>query len=161
MDSTGGSAWLGALRSYLAATAGASLIWEAAHLPLYTLWTVGTPGERAFAILHCSAGDILIATSALVLALVLAGTRAWPRVGFRRVTALTVIFGLAYTAFSEWLNTAVRSTWAYSDLMPVVRFAGLEVGMSPLLQWIAVPALAFTCAWRRAARTARHEEDGS
>jgi hypothetical protein len=153
-----GGGWLGSLRGYLAATAGASLVWEAVHLPLYTLWTTGTPGERAFAVLHCTAGDVLIALSVLVLALVLVGTRAWPEAGFRRVAALTVVFGLAYTVFSEWLNTAVRGAWAYSDLMPVVRLAGLEVGVSPLLQWVAVPALALACARRGAATVERCEE---
>ncbi len=42
-----------------------------------------------------------------------------------------------YTVYSEWLNVYVKGTWAYSDLMPIV--PGLEVGLSPLIQWIVVP----------------------
>ena len=42
-----------------------------------------------------------------------------------------------YTVYSEWLNVYVKGTWAYSDLMPIV--PGLEVGLSPLIQWIVLP----------------------
>jgi hypothetical protein len=48
------------------------------------------------------AGDILIALSSLVLALFLVGDPAWPARAHRRVVALTIAFGLAYTVFSEW-----------------------------------------------------------
>ena len=51
--------------------------------------------------------------------------------------------------FSEWLNVVVRQTWAYSDLMPIVPVIG--TGLSPLLQWMAVPLLALHIA-RRAAK---------
>jgi hypothetical protein len=37
------------------------LLWEAAHLPLYAIWTDGTIREKAFAVLHCTMGDVLIA----------------------------------------------------------------------------------------------------
>lgn len=36
----------------------------------------------------------------------------------------------------------VRGAWAYSDLMPVVRVFGFEVGLSPLAQWVVVPLAA-------------------
>ena len=57
--------WLNALRRYLIAMAIGNLIWEFAHMPLYTLWETGTPREIAFSALHCTGGDVLIATSAL------------------------------------------------------------------------------------------------
>jgi hypothetical protein len=31
---------------------------EAAHLPLYTIWTDGTIRDNAFAVLHCTMGDV-------------------------------------------------------------------------------------------------------
>jgi hypothetical protein len=37
----------------------------------------------------------------------------------------------------------VRAAWTYSDWMPIVSIAGLQVGLSPLLQWIVVPGAAF------------------
>jgi len=150
--------WLAVLRAYLAVTVVAHLAWETVHLPLYALWATATLGEKAFAVLHCTGGDLLIALSALILALVLVGDRAWRATGLRRVAALTIIFGLAYTIFSEWLNTVVRGAWAYSDLMPIARLAGLEVGLSPLLQWVAVPLLAFACVLSSTANATERKE---
>ena len=148
---TGYPNWLSALRAYLLAVAAGDLAWEAAHLPLYTLWRTGTAGEKLFAVVHCTLGDLLIALAALALGLVLAGHRDWPVRRFGAVAALTVAFGLGYTAFSEWLNVVVRETWAYSELMPVVPVFGIKVGVSPLLQWIVVPALALHLAHRAGA----------
>ena len=90
----------------------------------------------------------------MALAIVLAGERAWPVRAHRRAAALTIGFGVAYTAFSEWLNISVRETWAYSDLMPFVPFVG--TGLSPLLQWVFVPLLALHLA-RRSASPPRGE----
>jgi hypothetical protein len=142
------AAWLPALRWYLGVIALGSLAWEFAHLPLYTIWKTGRGGEITFAAVHCTGGDILIGTASLVLALVLGGG-GWPNAppAYLRVAALTVGFGLAYTIFSEWLNIVVRKSWAYSELMPVV--PGTTVGLSPLLQWVLLPAAAFWLARRR------------
>jgi hypothetical protein len=96
----GASSWLRVLRRYMIFVALANLVWEFAHLPLYTIWVTGTPGELAFAV-HCTGGDILIALSSLVLALFLVGDPAGPARAHRRAVALTVAFGLAYTVFSE------------------------------------------------------------
>ena len=142
------SNWLSALRAYLATVAGADLVWETLHLPLYTLWRTGTVGEKIFAVVHCTFGDLLIALATLALALILVGHRDWPARRFTQVAALTLFFGFGYTIFSEWLNVIVRKSWAYSSLMPVVSLFGLTIGVSPLLQWIAVPGLAMYMARR-------------
>ena len=88
----------------------------------------------------------MIALSALILALVLVGDKTWPRRRFWRVAGAALVFGVAYTVFSEWLNVIVRASWAYSERMPVVRLPGFDIGVSPLLQWIVVPAIAFAAA---------------
>lgn len=136
-----------ALRRYFAVIIPANLVWEFAHLPLYTIWYEGTAGEIVFAAVHCTGGDILIAMSALVLALLLAGS-GWPanRTASRRVALIAVPVGIAYTIFSEWLNIVIRAAWAYSDLMPVVPI--IDAGLSPLLQWTVIPLAAFWWAAR-------------
>ncbi|MFQ5567683.1 MAG: hypothetical protein ACE5EU_15130 [Paracoccaceae bacterium] len=142
VDSASGNTWLHALRRYFAVVIPGHLAWEFAHLPLYTIWREGTAGETIFAALHCTGGDILIATSTLVLALLLAGAE-WPidRVALRRVLMLTVAFGVGYTIFSEWLNIVFREAWAYTELMPVMPV--IDTGLTPLLQWIVVPTVGF------------------
>ena len=150
-------AWLLSLRAYLGFILIGNLIWETLQLPLYTIWTTGAPSERAFAVLHCTLGDLLIAVSTLTLALILAGNHRWPQTRFSLIAGLTVVFGLGYTVFSEWLNVMVRATWAYSEWMPIIPIAGLKIGLSPLLQWIIVPGAAFTITrWV----TARHANGG-
>ena len=134
--------WLRSLRVYLGAMAVGNLVWETLHIPLYTIWRTGTAREQAVAVIHCALGDILIALSTLVFALVLVGEDAWPARRFWPVVAITIVCGAAYTIFSEWLNIVVRKAWAYSDLMPVISLSGFHIGLSPLLQWIALPAIA-------------------
>jgi hypothetical protein len=126
---------------YLAMIAAANLVWEFAQLPLYTIWQTGSRGELAFAALHCTAGDILIALAAVTLALALCGNDAWPRAGYLRVAATATVVGLGYTLYSEWLNTAVRQSWAYAAAMPTLPL--LRTGLAPVAQWLIVPPLAF------------------
>jgi hypothetical protein len=92
-------------------------------------------------VVHCTLGDLLIALASLTLGLVLAGHRQWPARQFVIVAAFTVTFGIGYTALSEWLKLVVRRSWAYSIWMPTDSFFGLHLSISPLLQWIVVPAL--------------------
>lgn len=139
-------AWLPTLQRYLVFVAVANLLWESAHLPLYTLWETGTPSEMVFAVLHCTGGDVLIALSSLTLALFLVGNSAWPEERTRAVATLTIAFGLGYGVFSEWLNIEVRQSWAYRDLMPVIPV--IETGLSPFLQWLVIPLAAFRWAAR-------------
>ena len=144
----GDSNWLRGIKAYLGMTAVANLLWEALQLPLYTIWTTGTAHEIAFAVVHCTGGDVLIALSALTLALIAVGTKSWPADSHRWVMLVTLALGVGYTIFSEWLNVIVRSSWTYSPLMPVVPI--LNVGLSPLLQWTVVPFVAL-CLARKAA----------
>ncbi len=126
--------------------AGASLLWEIAQLPLYTIWSEGSFGEIAFAVAHCTAGDILIAGTSLIGARFLLGNRRWPAEGYGAVAWLAVASGLAYTVFSEWLNTEIRGSLASTDLMPTLPLIGS--GVSPLAQWIVLPLAGFWWAGR-------------
>ena len=127
------------------------MAWEAAHLPLYSLWVKAKPAALAYTVLHCVLGDVLIAASALAIAIATIGRGAWTSAAgsYRAVACLAVAFGLGYTVFSEWLNVTVRQGWAYSPWMPLVPPFG--TGLSPLLQWVVVPLLAFWFAGRRPA----------
>ncbi|MGE0853752.1 MAG: hypothetical protein AB7O44_29755, partial [Hyphomicrobiaceae bacterium] len=135
--------WLPALATYLAAIGALNLVWEVLQLPLFTIWATGSLAERTFAVVHCTGGDLLIALVSLVIALIGTWATDWPRQGFRRVAVLAIVLGIAYTAFSEWLNVYVRQSWAYADWMHTVAVGTIRIGVSPLLQWLVVPTLAF------------------
>ena len=145
--------WLGLLRWYLAASAGLHLGWEILQLPLYTLWRTASRAEFAFAVIHCTMGDVMIASLALLAALVAFGRGKWPAERGRSVLAATVAIGAVYTVYSEWMNTIVRKNWAYADAMPLLPVLG--TGLSPLLQWLLVPPLAYWVARTLCARPDR------
>lgn len=134
-----------AILCYLSVMAAGNLVWEIAHVPLYTIWLTGPWGEIVYAVLHCTLGDVLIAATTLGLALAFLG-RGWPDRHTRPVAVLTVIFAVAYTTFSEWLNISVRGAWDYRDIMPTLPPFG--TGLTPVLQWILLPIIAFRVALR-------------
>jgi len=131
---------------YLPWLGGLNLIWETAQLPLYTLWNEASAGTNAFSVAHCTAGDIAIGGAALIMVLILGRERAAAEWRWRRIAVWTALAGVAYTAFSEWSNTAILGSWAYSELMPTLKVAGIDLGLSPLLQWLVLPPLALVLA---------------
>ena len=138
------AAWRFVLARFVPLLAAGNLIWEIFQLPFYTLWQEGTPRSRLFAILHCTAGDVMIGTASLLVAVMLFGRRDWPRYRHRRVLGTAVLIGEAFAVFSEWVNTQITMSWQYSEAMP--RVPPLGTGIAPLLQWIVVPPLAYWLA---------------
>ena len=132
--------------SFLPWIAAPNLAWEIVQLPLYTLWDRASFASIAFAVIHCTAGDVLIAEVCLILALLLVREDPLGR-GRRRTALAIVVAGTLYTAFSEWRNTSLQA-WSYSEWMPTLGQAGLEIGLAPLLQWMIVPPLALHLAAR-------------
>ena len=124
---------------YLAYVAALNLVWEILQLRLYTLWSESSPYTIGFAVVHCTLGDVLIAAFALATALVVFGIKRWPCERYRSVALMTGAIGVTYTVFSEWNNTVVTRTWAYSTLIPT--FWG--IGLSPILQWLLIPTFVF------------------
>ena len=141
------SHWHAAIRFYVIAVAGLHLLWEIVQLPLYTIWKTGSTQDIIVAIIHCTAGDVVIAITALVLALMLLGTINWPKQRHVSVSLSAVFIGLVYTIYSERVNIG-NGAWAYSDLMPIIPW--LDVGLSPIVQWIVIPSF---CFWKLHKRT--------
>lgn len=120
--------------AWLALTLGFNLLWEAAQVPFYTLWHEGNWTTIAFAVIHCTAGDVLIAASVFAAVSVVLGRTNWIVFAPRKGQALAVTLGLAYTVWSEDRNISAGA-WAYATSMP--KIAG--IGVLPMLQWIGVP----------------------
>jgi hypothetical protein len=123
-----------------------NLLWEIAQLPLYTLWEEGAPSFIAYAVIHCTLGDVAIGTLALLVALIATRARTVDTWRWRHVALFLVIPAVGYTALSEWINTITRGSWTYSALMPVVNLGGSTIGLSPFLQWLVIPPVALWLA---------------
>ena len=112
-------------------------------------------GEIAFALIHCTGGDVLITTVTLAAAVAFARRFRWPPFG-RRMVFTAIVLGAGYTIFSEWLNVEIRRSRSYTAAMPAVPFLG--AGLTLLLQWLIVPSIALAVTgyrYRRARRLAR------
>jgi hypothetical protein len=134
------------LLGYLPWFAALSLAWEIAHVRLYTLWTEADLAYIAFSIAHCTLGDVLIGSAALLSALILTRERVLAQWRWWRIAVLTALFGVGYTFFSEWMNITILRSWTYAESMPTFELAGFEVGLSPLAQWFVVSPLALYLA---------------
>jgi hypothetical protein len=129
------------VKQYVGWTLALNFAWEIVQLPLYSIWATGRGSEIAFAVVHCTAGDVLIALVSLLLATVIAADPHWPYRKYWRVAFLAMLFGVSYTVCSEWNNTVVTRSWSYAAAMPQI----LGIGLSPVAQWLAIPGLVF---WR-------------
>jgi hypothetical protein len=133
---------------YLAWLAGLDLVWEILQLPLYTIWSDAPPAEIAFAVAHCTVGDVLIGASAWLIALAAMRSPSIEHWNWLAIGMIATFIGVAYTATSEWTNTTIRLSWQYSSLMPLVDLGKAAIGLSPLAQWVIVPPLALHAAAR-------------
>jgi len=113
--------------------------WEAFHIRFYTLWQDAGLAQLAYALVHCTAGDAVIAFATFVAAAVGARDPDWPRRAPQRGLPVLLAAGLAYTAASEWVNVYELGRWAYSERMPTI--AG--IGATPIAQWLVVPLASF------------------
>ena len=127
-----------------------NVAWEV-QLPLYTIYETGTRASIAFAIAHCSAGDVLISLACYGAAAL--GTRSlnWPLNRPLFGAAIVLPLALGYTVLSEWLNASVRGSWQYAAGMPTI----YGVGVAPLLQWLMIPPFAILLVRRRIDRDQR------
>ena len=76
---------------YIACVGLLNLFWEILQLPLYTLWYESSPATIAFAVVHCTLGDLLIATISFFAALVLSSANNWPQQHYGRVALMAGI----------------------------------------------------------------------
>lgn len=102
--------WRFVFARYLPAIAVLNVLWEVAQLPLYTLWWEAPPLSIAYAVLHCTIGDVLIGVGALLTALIATRSGVLRDWHWLRVSVISVAFGLVFTAFSEWSYKASPKT---------------------------------------------------
>jgi len=147
LELTPGRNWLQMLGRYLLASAIGNVVWEVVQLPLYKLWHTGTPFEIASMVLHCTAGDMLIALVAVIAALLAVGSPSWPEQRFTAVMLSTVAVSVVVTIAVEYLSTVVWQFWAYTETMPTLPWIG--TGLAPVAQWLVLPPLVLMWARHR------------
>jgi hypothetical protein len=145
------------IRSYVTAALlflALNAAWEVLQLPLYTLWHEGSASEIAFALAHCTVGDLMIGlVSAAAAAFTVRAIRLPGRTRRAGFLLAFLVMGLSYTVFSEWLNVHVRQSWTYTELMPLL--PPLGTGLTPFLQWIVVPLATWWIVLRPRSPTSR------
>jgi len=116
-----------------------NLPWELAQVPLFA----GMPSARHWAaILVCgraTLGDAVIALVAFWGVALAGGGRAWVLAPTPGLVGGFMAVGVLVTIGMERLATRVLGRWAYAEAMPVIPL--LEVGLSPMLQWVVLPPL--------------------
>lgn len=133
-----------AVLGWVALSLALNLVWEIAQLPLYTIVRTESIPRIAYAILHCTIGDALIALASFVVAGLATRHLYWPVTHPRIGGGISTALGLSYTVYSEWYNVYETGAWAYSESMPLV----FGIGVAPLLQWLVIP-LALLVVFRR------------
>jgi hypothetical protein len=113
--------------------------WEILQAPLFARMPKTSHWQATLACLKATFGDIGIALASFAVAALWSRSCAWflhPSIqGLAAYTAAGVLITIAF----EWYAIST-GRWAYSELMPVV--PGLRMGLSPLLQWLALPLVA-------------------
>ena len=114
-----------------------NLMWEIAHVRLYTIWQEADGLRVAWSVFHCSLGDAVIALAMFALAGIVLWRADWPVSRPWAGGAIFVIGAMAYTVWSEWHNVYRTGSWGYAAGMPLI----FGIGLSPLLQWLILPPL--------------------
>ena len=112
-----------------------NLTWEIAQVRLYTIWAAADGMSIAWALLHCSLGDVVIALAMFALAGIVLRRADWPASRPWTGGAIVVIGAVAFTAWSEWYNVYRAANWGYTASMPMI----FGIGVAPLSQWIVLP----------------------
>jgi hypothetical protein len=124
-----------------------NLMWEIAHVRLYTIWMQADGPAISWAVLHCSLGDAVIALTMFALAGIALRRVDWPASQPWTGSAIFVAGAVVFTAWSEWHNVYRVGGWGYTESMPTI----FGIGLSPLLQWLILPPL-IVGAYRAATR---------
>jgi hypothetical protein len=86
---------------------------------------------------HCTLGDTLILTIGYVLISFYYKNLNWVCDSNVKHHAIFVLMGVVYTLFSEYINVYIKSSWSYSEYMPLLPY--VNIGLIPLVQWVILP----------------------
>lgn len=128
------------------------LAWEVAHSPLFSSMQAMPFAQALRACVRATFGDVALGLgSYLVVAACMRDARwaASPRA--LSLAALSALGVLATIGLE--MHAIANGRWAYAEAMP--RLPVLDVGLTPLLQWVVVPPLSVLMTRALLARAAR------
>ena len=114
-------------------------VWEFLQVPAYAGMAELPHWEGVKLCTSATIGDVGFALAAFWTASVIARSRLWLLRPRPSETAIFLAAGVALTVGFEYYYTNLSLRWTYSELMPLVPPFG--TGLSPLLQWLAIPPL--------------------
>lgn len=135
--------------------------WEFLQVPLFEQMPRVPHWEAVKACSQAALGDAVIALLAFWVVALMRRSRAWIARPNLTSTLVCVASGVVITTLIERLALSGLwvERWAYSPLMPVV--PGLEVGLSPLMQWLILPLLVLWLVGRQLAARVERKQPGT
>lgn len=116
--------------------------WEFLQIPMYVGMAEAPHWAATKVCAFATLGDAGIMVVAYWMAAGAARSRRWFVEPRRWPTAVFISAGVAITIVLERLATGPLDRWQYAAAIPVVPLLG--VGVTPLLQWLLLPAI---CLW--------------
>lgn len=115
--------------------------WEVLQAPLFAGMAEAPFFEAIKGCSQGTLGDMVIMLIAYEAVSLVARSRDWVVTPGRRQLALFIAIGVSITAVIEGLATRGHwvQNWTYSPNMPLV--PGVNIGVTPLLQWVVLPLL--------------------
>lgn len=115
--------------------------WEMLQMPLFLGMADARFADTVKVCLQATLGDVVLMLIAYWSVAAIARSRRWILAPNGWQLALFIAIGVAFTVVIEWLATRGHwvGSWTYSKAMPMV--PGLDIGLSPLLQWLVLPLL--------------------
>lgn len=126
--------------------------WEVLQAPLFEGMATAPHSAVIGSCLRATLGDTVIVLLAHASVAAVTRRRHWVLAPSWREVAGFAAVGVAITTVIEWLATRGHwaQTWVYSSAMPLI--PGIEIGLSPLLQWVIVPPIALWFVRRQSER---------
>lgn len=121
--------------------AGLHGVWEYAQvIPLYRCWERWTTGQRIWILPAATLGDAVASVAfAAGTAALLGPTAIHPL----SLPGGSMLLGLGLGGGVLFETVALKlDFWRYKEAMPTLRIAGHDLGLAPVLQMTALPALA-------------------
>lgn len=113
--------------------------WEMLQSPLFGGMSEGAHWEKVKVCTLAALADAVISLMSYWMAAVVARNRAWPLNPKPAPWLTYMAVGLGLTMLGERLALGPLALWEYSAAMPLVPV--IEVGISPMLQWLVLPPL--------------------